>query len=64
MSFSDVYRAIRYRANDPLRYLHVPRRERLDSDPARGTNLEVRDELDIDLDPAFTGAVVPEAELS
>ncbi len=64
MSFSDAYRAIRYRAHDPLRYVHVPRRERLESDPPRDPDLDVWDDPDADLEPSFTSAIVPEAELT
>jgi len=66
MSFNDAYRAIRYRVGDPLRYSHVPRRARLDVDPAPETNLEIGNPGE-DLaapDPAFTGEVVPEEKLN
>jgi hypothetical protein len=37
MIWNDLYRKTRFRADDPLRYLHVPRRLRGDADEARST---------------------------
>ncbi len=38
MITNDFYRRLRYRADDPLRYLHVPKREREDVDTSEHEN--------------------------
>lgn len=56
---------IRYRKDDPLRYLHVPRRKRKDDDEGRGTDArDDGDDADFDRDEVRNrGGVVGEAEL-
>jgi hypothetical protein len=66
MSFNDVFRSVRFRADDPLRYLHVPRRERVDSDEAHGSAVAAVVPADDDLEREDEpyGQVVPEHELA
>ena len=62
MFFNQLYRSIRFRADDPLRYLHVPRRARVDVDePA-----EIDPDIDrtLDLSEIATQRVIPAEELA
>ena len=61
MPFEDIYRRVRYRPEDPLRYLHVPKRDRLETDEDGGT----ADPSATDFDPTGEpmGDVVPEEDL-
>lgn len=61
MLLNDVYRRVRFRADDPMRYLHVPRRLRADIDeppPEPKPNDRIIDLAEVDF-----GEVVPEPDL-
>ncbi|MEO1064716.1 MAG: hypothetical protein AAFZ07_25135 [Actinomycetota bacterium] len=61
MFFNDLYRKLRFRSDDPLRYLHVPRRHRLDmDDPAE---IDTTDDRAIDLRAIADDPIIAEEEL-
>ncbi|MEM9035374.1 MAG: hypothetical protein AAGD18_12345 [Actinomycetota bacterium] len=62
MFFNDMYCRIRYRVDDPLRYLHVPRRHRVDVDEP--TEEPAHDDQVIDLVDVELGEIVPEPDLA
>ncbi len=62
MFFNQLYRSIRFRADDPLRYLHVPRRKRLDLDEPVEASTDV--DRAIDLSEIAAERVIPAEELA
>jgi len=62
---NDIYRRIRYRLDDPLRDLHVPKRERVDTDEDEWADdaPEKEPTEDVDLDSQPAGEIVPEEDL-
>ena len=61
MFFNDLYRKLRFRADDPMRYRHVPRRQRLDMDePAE---IDTTDDRGIDLGAVADEPIIAEEEL-
>ncbi len=62
MFFNQLYRSVRFRADDPLRYLHVPRRARVDIDEPAEPDLEV--ERTLDVSEITTERIVPAEELA
>ncbi len=62
MFFNQLYRSIRFRADDPLRYLHVPRRARVDIDEPADIDLDV--DRTLDLSEVATQRVIPAEELA
>lgn len=61
MFFNQMYRSIRFRADDPLRYLHVPKRARIDVDEPVTPDLDI--DRTLDLNAAATERIVPVEEL-
>lgn len=61
MFFNELYRKLRFRADDPMRDLHVPRRHRVDMDePAE---IDTTDDRGIDLTAIADQPVIAEEEL-
>jgi hypothetical protein len=64
VALNDVYRRLRYREDDPLRYLHVPRRRRLDVDEDGGVVMPPDDAPLPDIGPdEMSDEIVPEQDL-
>lgn len=65
MITNDIYRRLRYRADDPLRYSHVARRDRQETDAGHHLDARSNPEMSEDLpDEQPFGEVVAEADLS
>lgn len=61
MFFNELYRTVRFRADDPMRDLHVPRRHRVDID--EGDVIDEDAERTIDLGAISDERIVPAEEL-
>lgn len=62
MFFNQVYRSIRFRRDDPMRDLHVPRRARVDLDEP--VEIHTSSDRDLDLTGIADEQVVPAEDLA